>query len=191
VPDSQAADSLIKKEPQVLAQDPIVGRSTSGIILVSVLLLMVSLVWSLYDETYLQRPWKGMQREFVARYTRYLKGLKDGARQSETHAPYQDLGKKPDQERGKKVRDNGRSGKEAECSSHQRDAHSEEEIVETFQEPKALLVHAFCCALRQPTQGKSAQPVNLGLSDDSLGNRSLKVLVLHHHNVSTVRFRLV
>jgi hypothetical protein len=29
------------------------------------------------------------------------------------------------------------------------------------------------------------------LSDDSLGNRSLKVLVLHHHNVATVRFRLV
>jgi hypothetical protein len=28
-------------------------------------------------------------------------------RQSKTHAPNQDLGEKPDQERGKKVRDNG------------------------------------------------------------------------------------
>ena len=96
--DSQAADSLIKKEPQVPAQDPIASRSTSGIILVSVLLLMASLVWSLYDETYLQRPWKGIQRQFVARYTRYLKGLKEGAGESETQikerAEYQALAEK-------------------------------------------------------------------------------------------------
>ena len=81
--ESQEADSLIKKEPEVSALDPIVSRSTSGIILVSVLLLMASLIWSLYDETYGQRPWKGMQREYVARYTRYLKGLKSKAGDNE------------------------------------------------------------------------------------------------------------
>ena len=81
--DSQAADSLIKKEPEVPAHDPIVSRSTSGMILISVLLLMASLVWSLYDETYGQRPWKGMQQEFVARYTRHLKNLKGKAGENE------------------------------------------------------------------------------------------------------------
>src|SRR5258708_6791316 len=44
---------------------------------------MASLVWSLYDEAYLQRPWKGMQQEFVARYTRYLKRIKGNAKESE------------------------------------------------------------------------------------------------------------
>lgn len=95
--DSQATDSLIKKEPEVPAHDPIVSRSTSGIILISVLLLMASLVWSLYDETYGQRPWKGLQKEFVARYTRYLKSLDEDAGQKESDVKkstkYKDLEK--------------------------------------------------------------------------------------------------
>jgi cytochrome c2 len=67
----------------VSAQDPIVSRSTSGAILVSALLLTLSLAWALYDEAYGQRPWKGMQREFVARYTRYLDSLKTNAKDGE------------------------------------------------------------------------------------------------------------
>jgi len=98
VADSQGADSLIKKEPEVPAQDPIVSRSTSGIILISVLLLMASLVWSLYDETYGQRPWKGMQQEFVARYTRYLNRIKTNAKDNEQEVKnrpeYQELAAK-------------------------------------------------------------------------------------------------
>jgi cytochrome c551/c552 len=83
VADSQAADSLVKREPEGPAPDPIVSRSTSGIVLVSVLLLTGSLVWALYDESYGQRPWKGIQREFVSRYTRYLKSIKANSGKSE------------------------------------------------------------------------------------------------------------
>ena len=78
-----ASDSLAKREPDLSAHDPIVSRSTSAIILISVLLMTGSLVWALYDEAIYQRPWKGVQREFVARYTRYLKGLKANAGKSE------------------------------------------------------------------------------------------------------------
>ena len=78
-----AADSLIKREPEAPAHDPIVSWSTSGIMLVSALLLMFSLVWALYDEAYGQRPWKGIQRQFVARYTRYLDSIKTRSAQSE------------------------------------------------------------------------------------------------------------
>jgi cytochrome c2 len=105
VPDSQAADSLIKKEPEVPAHDPIASRSTSGIILISVLLLMASLVWSLYDETYGQRPWKGMQQQFVARYTRYLRSLKGSSAESEAQvkesAEYKALEEKANEAREK------------------------------------------------------------------------------------------
>lgn len=73
---AETPDRLIKKEPDGPAPDPVAGRSTSNILLICALLLMASLGWALYDEAYGQRPWKGLQREFVARYNRYLKRLK-------------------------------------------------------------------------------------------------------------------
>jgi cytochrome c551/c552 len=76
-------ESLIKKEPDVPAEDPIVSSSTSGWMLISALLMTLSIAWALYDEAFGQRPWKGMQREFVARYTRYLDSIKANAGKSE------------------------------------------------------------------------------------------------------------
>ena len=71
-----ADDALVVKEPDEPARDPIISRSTSGILLISALLLTLVLAWALFDEVYGQRPWKSMQREFVTRYARYLKRLK-------------------------------------------------------------------------------------------------------------------
>ena len=77
-------ESLVKREADVPANDPIVSRSTSGWMLVSALLLTISIAWALYDEAFGQRPWKGMQREFVSRYTRYLDRIKGNAGKTET-----------------------------------------------------------------------------------------------------------
>jgi len=76
-------ESLIKREADLPAQDPIASRSTSGWMLVSALLLTISIAWALYDEAFGQRPWKGMQREFVSRYTKYLDSIKGDAGKSE------------------------------------------------------------------------------------------------------------
>jgi len=95
VAETPEAESLIKKGPDVPAHDPIVSRSTSGIMLVCALLLTVSLGWALYDEALGQRPWKGIQKQFVSRYTRYLKKIKPDAGKSEKEvkdsAEYQEL----------------------------------------------------------------------------------------------------
>ena len=80
---SEATESLVKKEPEVPANDPIVRRSTSGIMLLCALLLTVSLAWALYDEALGQRPWKGIQKEFVSRYTNYLRSIKSQAGKTE------------------------------------------------------------------------------------------------------------
>ncbi len=72
----EVSESLIKKEPEVLAHDPIVSRSTSAWMLVCALLLTFSLAWALWDEAFGQRPWRGVQQEFVSRYTRYLRSIK-------------------------------------------------------------------------------------------------------------------
>ncbi|HSS19467.1 MAG TPA: hypothetical protein VLL54_05280 [Pyrinomonadaceae bacterium] len=85
MPDStEANESLIKKEAEPsVAADPIVSRSTSGIMLICALLLTATLAWSLYDEAFGQRPWKGMQQQFVSRYSRYLRTIKAQAGKSE------------------------------------------------------------------------------------------------------------
>jgi len=80
---SVPAESLAKREPELPERDPIVSRSTSGIMLISALLLTASLAWALYDEAFGQRPWKGLQKQFVSRYTRYLNSIKSDAGKSE------------------------------------------------------------------------------------------------------------
>lgn len=79
---SERVESLVKKEAEP-QRDPIVSRSTSAIILICTLLLIVSAGWALYDEGFGQRPWRGMQKEFVRRYTAYLKSIRKDAGKSE------------------------------------------------------------------------------------------------------------
>src|SRR5687768_3110778 len=63
--------------------------------LLCALLLTVSLVWALWDETFGQRPWRNIQQEFVSRYTRYLRSIKPQAGKTEAEikesAEYQTL----------------------------------------------------------------------------------------------------
>jgi cytochrome c551/c552 len=83
VADTPTPDAIAKREEEVPERDPIVSRSTSGIMLISALLLIGVLAWALYDEAYGQRPWKKAQQEFIARYTRYLSSIKGKAGQTE------------------------------------------------------------------------------------------------------------
>jgi hypothetical protein len=53
-------------------KDPVVTGSLSFPLLLSALLLVVTLAWSLFDEAYWQRPWKNFQAEFVELYTQFL-----------------------------------------------------------------------------------------------------------------------
>lgn len=54
---------------QLPDQDPVVSSTLSLPLLISALLLVAVLFWSLYDELYGQRPWKHYQELFVKRYT--------------------------------------------------------------------------------------------------------------------------
>lgn len=91
----ETSESIVKREPEAPVRDPIVSRSTSSIVLVSALLMIASLAWALWDESYGQRPWKGIQQEFVKRYTTYLKSIRNEAGKSEAEVKqspeYQDL----------------------------------------------------------------------------------------------------
>src|SRR3990172_9278062 len=60
--------------PDVPSQqkDPVTGNSLSLPLLVATLLMMLTMIWSLYDEVYTMRPWKGYQKQFVQTYEAYL-----------------------------------------------------------------------------------------------------------------------
>lgn len=62
------------KKPPV-GDDPVLNRSLGRILLVSSLLMVVSLLWALYDETYGLRPWKDYQKRFVSLYSRHLRQI--------------------------------------------------------------------------------------------------------------------
>jgi carboxylesterase type B len=54
-------------------RDPVLSSTLSVPLLISALLLVVVLFWSLYDELYGQRPWKKYQELFVKRYSALIK----------------------------------------------------------------------------------------------------------------------
>ena len=63
-------------ERPVPEEDPIAKSSLATVTAVFSLLLMLSLVWALYDEVFGLRPWIGYQRDFVERYRQVLIDLK-------------------------------------------------------------------------------------------------------------------
>jgi cytochrome c2 len=85
VAETPDTDKLVKHEPPAEGPtpDPITSRTTSFILLISALLLTGVLVWSLYDEVYGMRPWKGYQQSFAKRYDRYLARLQKRGFKSE------------------------------------------------------------------------------------------------------------
>src|SRR5450631_1417121 len=81
-----------KSDPQI---DPVVHSSLSKPLFISSVLLVLSMIWGLYDETYVIRPWKSYQARFVKLYSRYLKtaagGEADVEKQIKASADYKQL----------------------------------------------------------------------------------------------------
>ena len=75
--------------------DPITSKSYSVHLLVSMLLLLASLVWAIYDEVEIMRPYKEYQARFSAYYTGFLMELQpqQAAREDEIRQSpeYQEL----------------------------------------------------------------------------------------------------
>ena len=70
--DNTQSEQLEKRAPDAPEPDPIADRSMSVPLLISSLLLILTLIWSLYDEVLGQRPWKQYQKDFVSLYSDYL-----------------------------------------------------------------------------------------------------------------------
>lgn len=70
------SEQLEKRVPDTPEADPIADRSMSGPLLIFSLLLIITLLWSLYDEVLGQRPWKQYQKDFVSLYSDKLDDIR-------------------------------------------------------------------------------------------------------------------
>jgi cytochrome c551/c552 len=59
--------------PEPESDDPILNQSYATPILVTVLLLLLTVAWALYQEMFGLRPWRGYQERFARAYSKYLK----------------------------------------------------------------------------------------------------------------------
>lgn len=93
--DTTQSEQLEKRAPETPELDPIADQSMSGALLISSILLVVTLLWSLYDEVYGQRPWRSYQKDFVSKYGDFLETAKDrqgrSEKEVESSPEYQEL----------------------------------------------------------------------------------------------------
>jgi cytochrome c551/c552 len=59
--------------PEPESDDPILNQSYATPLLVTVLLLMLTVAWAMYQEMFGLRPWRSYQERFAKAYTKYLK----------------------------------------------------------------------------------------------------------------------
>ena len=82
-------------EKPIPENDPVVSKSLAPHYLISMIILMATLFWALWDEDFGQRPWKAFQHEWKDRYSAYLKGAKtqstDSQKDIEADPDYQKL----------------------------------------------------------------------------------------------------
>ena len=70
--------------PNAPKDDPIVSRSFSTPLMISSLLLMLTVAWSLWDEMYGLRPWRAYQTRFAKAYSLYLEKEVSGQKKLES-----------------------------------------------------------------------------------------------------------
>jgi cytochrome c551/c552 len=63
--------------------DPIVSKSYATHYVIAMVILMVTLFWALWDESFGQRPWKAFQQEWKHRYSAFLGSTRSKSLQSQ------------------------------------------------------------------------------------------------------------
>jgi hypothetical protein len=82
-------------EKPIPENDPVVSKSLAPHYVISMVILMATLFWALWDEDFGQRPWKSFQHEWKSRYSTFLKNAHtqsgDSQKEVETSPDYQAL----------------------------------------------------------------------------------------------------
>ena len=82
-------------EKPIPENDPVVSKSLAPHYVISMLILVLTFFWAMWDEDFGQRPWKTFQHEWKDRYSAYLKNARtqsaDSQKEIESSPDYQKL----------------------------------------------------------------------------------------------------
>jgi hypothetical protein len=82
-------------EKPIPENDPVVSKSLAPHYVISMVILMGTFFWAMWDEDFGQRPWKAFQHEWKDRYSTFLKNAKtqsaDSQKEIESSPDYQKL----------------------------------------------------------------------------------------------------
>jgi hypothetical protein len=82
-------------EKPIPENDPVVSKSLAPHYVISMVILMATFFWAMWDEDFGQRPWKAFQHEWKDRYSTFLKTAKtqsaDSQKEIESSPDYQKL----------------------------------------------------------------------------------------------------
>ena len=95
-------------EKPIPEDDPVVSKSLAPHYVISMVLLMATLFWALWDEDFGQRPWKDYQHEWKTRYSTFLKNARTVSGDSE-----KEVESSPDYKALNDAYDSARKGSEA------------------------------------------------------------------------------
>ena len=70
-------------EERIPDRDPVVTKSYVVHYLLAIIVLIGTLLWALWDESYGQRPWKRYQNVWKQRYSTFLRGARSQSAQAE------------------------------------------------------------------------------------------------------------
>jgi cytochrome c551/c552 len=70
-------------EKPIPENDPVVSKSLAPHYVISMLLLMATFFWAMWDEDFGQRPWKAFQHEWKDRYSTFLKNARSQSSESQ------------------------------------------------------------------------------------------------------------
>ena len=82
-------------EKPIPENDPVVSKSLAPHYVISMVILMATFFWAMWDEDFGQRPWKAFQHEWKDRYSTFLKSARsqsgDAQKEVEANPDYQKL----------------------------------------------------------------------------------------------------
>ncbi|HEY6266320.1 MAG TPA: c-type cytochrome [Candidatus Acidoferrum sp.] len=146
-----------------IPDDPVVSKSLAPHYVISMVLLMATLFWALWDEDFGQRPWKDYQHQWKTRYSTFLKNARTVSGDSE-----KEVESSPDYKALNEAYDSARKSSEArynEINEKLHDLSAKILAVQNVFTDRRAYVNALTYSIETETSTSSKQSLQKDLNE--------------------------
>jgi cytochrome c551/c552 len=150
-------------EKPIPEDDPVVSKSLAPHYVISMVLLMATLFWALWDEDFGQRPWKDYQHQWKTRYSTFLKNARTVSGDSE-----KEVESSPDYKALNQAYDSARKSSEArynEINEKLHDLSAKILAVQNVFTDRRAYVNALTYSIETETSKSSKQSLQKDLNE--------------------------